>query len=99
MHPREHKEYELFNRISLLYTQKDIYPLSKIARKFHNECVKHFIFKTTKKKFFKKTLEVGCGSGANSQYYKTYYKLNSFPCLRVLLNAKKSCMIIEILSS
>lgn len=65
---REQEDKDLFNTISEKYAEKDIYPVSKIARAFQVECMMNFISKEFKVKHAKNIIEVGCGHGANSEY-------------------------------
>ncbi len=70
---REQEDKDLFNAISGKYAEKDIYPVSKIARAFQVECMMNFIAKEFKVKHAKNIIEVGCGHGANSEYLGELY--------------------------
>jgi cyclopropane fatty-acyl-phospholipid synthase-like methyltransferase len=71
---REIKDKRLFEAISMKYAEKDVYPLSRKARKFQMQSLLKLVFKTYGEKEFNQVLEIGCGHGANSQYIKGYYK-------------------------
>ncbi len=70
---REQEDKYLFNTISENYAEKDIYPVSKIARAFQVECMIDFISKEFNVKHAKNIIEVGCGHGANSEYLEELY--------------------------
>jgi len=70
----EQKDRELFNRIALNYSKKDIYSVSRSVRKFQIDTALNLLNKHTKAQHFENVLELGCGTGANSQYLKQYYK-------------------------
>jgi 2-polyprenyl-3-methyl-5-hydroxy-6-metoxy-1,4-benzoquinol methylase len=71
---RETKDIQLFEAISMKYAEKDVYPLSKKARKFQMQSLLKLVFKTYGEKEFNQVLEIGCGHGANSEYIQGYYK-------------------------
>ncbi len=70
---REQEDIELFNTISEMYAEKDIYPVSKMARAFQIECMIEFVSNEFKINHAKKIIEVGCGHGANSEYFEEFY--------------------------
>lgn len=70
---REKKDKILFDKISIKYASKDIYPVSKKARAFQVECLKDFISKEYQISHVENLIEVGCGHGANSHYMKEVY--------------------------
>ncbi|MBN1971017.1 MAG: methyltransferase domain-containing protein [Candidatus Delongbacteria bacterium] len=61
---------ELFDKISKIYAEKDRYFVSKVARKFQLDQV--LSLPNIKNRNTLDVLEIGCGSGANSQYLKPY---------------------------
>ena len=69
---KDQKDRELFDRIALNYSKKDIYTVSKMVRKFQIDTAMDILKKHSKKCFFENIIELGCGAGANSQYLKKY---------------------------
>ncbi|MGM0932675.1 MAG: class I SAM-dependent methyltransferase [Bacteroidota bacterium] len=71
---REQQDKNLFNTISSKYAEKDIYPISKVARAFQIECMIEFLSKEYNFSRASRLIEVGCGHGANSEYLSKIYK-------------------------
>jgi len=69
----QQKDKELFDRIALNYSKKDIYSVSKTVRKFQIDTALTLLNKHTKALHFDNILELGCGTGANSQYLEQHY--------------------------
>lgn len=65
----EKKDKELFNEIAYQYTRKDIYPVSRYARKFQLES----LIELTGRDYFNGILELGCGPGYSCVYLKNRY--------------------------
>ncbi len=71
---REKQDRDLFNKISNKYAEKDIYPISKVARAFQIECMIEFLSKEYDFSSASRVIEVGCGHGANSEYFSRIYQ-------------------------
>ncbi|MBN2772024.1 MAG: methyltransferase domain-containing protein, partial [Spirochaetes bacterium] len=67
------KDKELFDKIANKYAEKDLYSVSKAARKFQIDSLIKLIDPVLLEKKFDKVIEIGCGNGANSVYLKNYY--------------------------
>lgn len=67
------EDKELFNKIASKYAQKDIYSVSRLARKFQINTLMG-LSPEIENKVFENTLEIGCGNGANSAYISKSYK-------------------------
>ena len=70
----QQKDRELFDRIALNYSEKDIYPVSRIVRKFQIDTLLNLLTPYSKQTIFNNIIELGCGNGANSIYLEKRYK-------------------------
>ena len=66
----ENKDKELFDRIAIQYSRKDIYPISREARKFQLIS----LLELCPGNNFENILELGCGPGYSSIYLHDRYK-------------------------
>jgi SAM-dependent methyltransferase len=65
----EIKDQQLFDKIAIDYTKKDIYPVSRFARKFQL----FSLFNLINKDHFEHILDIGCGPGYNADYLEGKY--------------------------
>lgn len=70
----EIEDQKLFNQIAVQYAKKDLYPVTRLVRKYQVLTLFKLIDKKLNVSLHGNILELGCGVGANSDYVKQFYK-------------------------